>query len=71
MGPRLVRGGALIVGGLVAAVVAVVYTFRFYSETSDAYASYTTGLARRLAVCVNGLAVAPCEQLAPPPAVAH
>ncbi len=54
-------GEVVMVAGLAAAFVGVFYAFRVREETSSAYATYTQGLAERLAVCVDGLALVPCE----------
>ena len=62
-------GPVLLLSGLAALGVSIYYDFVNRSETTDAYHSFNDDLATRLAVCVNGLAVVPCEmmQQAPPP----
>jgi hypothetical protein len=69
--PLMYSGLAVTLGGLGAGAYTFVYERRISRKTREAFDHYDEGLAANFAVCVNGMAVVPCEFSGglPPPAI--
>jgi len=67
--PNKTLGGVLLVGAAVLLLSGGVYALRARAARDAAFASYEPTLLDSLKLCVDGLTVAPCEDLGPPATV--
>lgn len=58
---RLIGGGALVLAGILGIALSYKHYDAYVADTHHAYAAYPHDLAATLNVCVDGLAVVPCE----------